>query len=52
MLFKTRRFFFNGLDPLQKLLNEKNMTFKTQSGQEAQQGWVPFEDENGEEIIF
>jgi hypothetical protein len=52
MLFKTRRFFFNGSDPMQKLLNEKNMTFKTESGQEALQGWVPFENENGEEIIF
>jgi hypothetical protein len=31
MLFKTRRFFFNGLDPLQKILNEKNITFKTES---------------------
>jgi hypothetical protein len=52
MYFKTRRFFFNGFDPLQYYLNEKNITFKTESLVEAQQGWVPFEDENGEQIIF
>lgn len=52
MYFKTRRFFFNGFDPLQYHLNEKNITFKTESLVEAQQGWVPFEDENGEQIIF
>ena len=52
MYFKTRRFFFNGFDPLQYHLNEKNITFKTESLVEAQQGWVPFEDENGEKIIF
>ena len=46
MLFKTRRFFFNGLDPLQKILNEKNITFKTESTKELQQGWVPFSNEN------
>jgi len=46
MLFKTRRFFFNGLDPLQKILNEKNITFKTESTIELQQGWVPFNNEN------
>lgn len=52
MLFKTRRFFFNGLDPLQKILNEKNITFKTESVVELQQGWVPYKDENGEEVNF
>ena len=46
MLFKTRRFFFNGSDPLQKILNEKNITFKTESTKELQQGWVPFSNEN------
>lgn len=52
MYFKTRRFFFSGFDPLQYHLNEKNITFKTESLVEPQQGWVPFEDENGEAIIF
>ena len=46
MLFRTRRFFFNGLDPLQKILNEKNITFKTESTMELQQGWVPFNNNN------
>jgi len=46
MLFRTRRFFFNGLDPLQKILNEKNITFKTESTTKLQQGWVPFNNNN------
>ena len=50
MLFRTRRFFFNGVDPLQKILNEKNMTFKTESTIEMQQGWVPFN--NDDEDLF
>lgn len=50
MLFRTRRFFFNGVDPLQKILNEKNMTFKTESAVELQQGWVPFN--NDDEDLF
>jgi hypothetical protein len=50
MLFKTRRFFFNGLDPLQKILNEKNITFKTESTVEPRQGWVPFN--NDDEDLF
>jgi hypothetical protein len=28
MLFRSRRFYFNGLDPMQKLLNDKNINFK------------------------
>jgi hypothetical protein len=50
MLFRTRRFFFNGLDPLQKVLNDKNITFKTESTVEPQQGWVPFT--NNDEDLF
>jgi hypothetical protein len=50
MLFRTRRFFFNGLDPLQKILNDKNITFKTESTIEPQQGWVPFI--NNDEDLF
>jgi hypothetical protein len=37
---------------MQKVMNEKNITFKTESTRELQQGWVPYNDENGEEIIF
>jgi hypothetical protein len=50
MLFRTRRFFFNGLDPLQKVLNDKNITFKTESTVQPQQGWVPFT--NNDEDLF
>jgi hypothetical protein len=50
MLFRTRRFFFNGLDPLQKVLNDKNITFKTESTVDPQQGWVPFN--NNDEDLF
>ncbi len=53
MVFKTRRFFFNGLDSLQKLLNDKDITFKQKSTQQVfDNGWVPYNDENGDEIIF
>ena len=47
MVFKTRRFFFNGLDPLQKLLNEKNIDFKPKQPSQAvlDDGWVPFNNE-------
>ena len=45
-MVRTRRFFFNGLDPLQKILNEKNITFKTELTMELQQGWVPFNNNN------
>lgn len=47
MLFKTRRFFFEGSDPLQKILNEKNMNFMPQQAKidfESQTTWKPFKD--------
>ena len=52
MVFKTRRFFFNGLDHLQKLLNEKDIDFKPKqaSQQVISDGWVPFD--NNENDIF
>jgi hypothetical protein len=34
MLFKTRRFFFNGKDPLQKLLNDNNIDFRPDKGKQ------------------
>ncbi len=54
MLFRTRRFFVNGLDPLQKCLNDQNIDFKQKAPtqQVLDEGWVPFKDENGEENIF
>jgi hypothetical protein len=58
MLFKTRRFFFTGADPLQKIVNEKGLDFlpkqkimfkdpDTFSG-----GWKPYKDDNGDGIDF
>lgn len=54
MLFRTRRFFINGLDQLQKCLNDQNIDFKQKAPtqQVLDEGWVPFKDENGEENIF
>ena len=55
MLFKTRRYFFNGLDPLQKLLNDKNINFVNDikpQHQAKENNWLPFKDDNGEEINF
>lgn len=52
MVFKTRRFFFNGLDHLQKLLNQKNIDFKPKQPTQTvlNEGWVPFDNE--EDDIF
>lgn len=44
MLFKTRRFFFNGIDHLQLMLNKNNIDFKNQQIN-AEQGWIPYEGE-------
>lgn len=44
MLFKTRRFFFNGIDHLQLMLNKNNIDFKNQQTN-AEQGWIPYEGE-------
>ena len=44
MLFKTRRFFFNGIDHLQLILNKNNIDFRNQQ-QKAEQGWIPYEGE-------
>lgn len=47
MLFRTRRFFFNGGDPLQKILNEKNLTFAPpkaiQSTMDSNDKWLPMD---------
>ena len=43
MLFRTRRFFINGLDQLQKCLNDQNIDFKQKAPtqQVLDEGWVP-----------
>ena len=49
MVFKTRRFFFSGIDSLQLLLNQKNIDFKPKQPTQQtfeQDGWVPFSEEN------
>ena len=49
MVFKTRRFFFNGIDSLQLLLNQKNINFKPKEPKQQtfdQAGWMPYSDEN------
>jgi len=49
MVFKTRRFFFTGVDSLQLLLNQKNIDFKPKQPTQQtleQDGWMPFSEEN------
>lgn len=48
MVFKTRRFFFNGSDPLQKLLNEKEISFIPKQGKiDFQRNtWTPLATED------
>ena len=49
MVFKTRRFFFTGIDSLQLLLNQKNIDFKPKQPTQQtleQDGWMPFSEEN------
>lgn len=49
MVFKTRRFFFDGLDSLQFLLNQKNIDFYQNKLPQQQtldnNTWVPFSEE-------
>jgi len=49
-VWDRRRFFVDGRDILQELLNTKKMDFWKR--QEANQSWLPYKDENGEEVIF
>lgn len=49
MLFKTRRFFFNGSDPLEKSIREKKLTFeyvqqKLDIPETEISDWIPSED--------
>lgn len=56
MLFKTRRFFFSGNDPLGKLIRAKELTFEYQQQemplQQLSNNWLPYKDEQGNEIDF
>ena len=58
MDFKTRRFYFNQADPLQKFMNQQkdaaipkqsNFTFEQK---EFTQTWQPYKDDSGEDINF
>jgi len=49
-VWDRRRFFVEGKDILQEMLNTKKMDFWKRK--EASQSWLPYKDENGEEVIF
>jgi hypothetical protein len=49
-VWERRRFFIEGRDILQEMLNSKKMDFWKRT--EASQSWLPYKDENGEEVIF
>ena len=49
-VWERRRFYIEGKDILQELLNSKNLDFWKRK--EASQSWLPYKDENGEEVIF
>jgi len=49
-VWERRRFFIEGKDILQEMLNNKKMDFWKRK--EANQSWLPYKDENGEEVIF
>ena len=53
MFFQTRRFLFNGLDSLQKIINDKNIILRPDVAvQKTFDNWVPYKDNNGEEVNF
>jgi len=49
-IWERRRFFIEGRDFIQELLNNKGYEFWKKK--EASQSWLPYKDENGEEVIF
>ena len=49
-IWERRRFFIEGRDFLQEMLNKRSYDFWKRK--EASQGWFPYQDENGEEVIF
>jgi hypothetical protein len=53
MYFQTRRFLFNGLDSLQKIINDKNIILRPDASvQKTFDNWTPYKDDNGTEINF
>lgn len=53
MVFRTRRFYFNGADPLQKLLNEKGIDFNysQQVMKFKEPLWTPYKDIDNEGMV-
>ena len=49
-IWERRRFFIEGRDFIQEMLNKKEYDFWKKK--EASQSWLPYKDENGEEVIF
>jgi len=49
-IWERRRFFIEGRDFIQEMLNKKGYDFWKKK--EASQSWLPYKDENGEEVIF
>jgi len=49
-LWDRRRFFIEGKDFIQDMLSKKSYDFWKRK--EASQAWLPYKDENGEEVIF
>lgn len=44
MIFKNRRFYFNGSDPMQKLINDKGFDFQPKQAEIEFNGWMPYKD--------
>jgi len=49
-IWDRRRFFIEGRDFIQEMLNKKNLEFWKRK--EANQSWLPYKDEEGGEVIF
>jgi hypothetical protein len=49
-IWERRRFFIEGRDFVQEMLNKRSYDFWKRK--EVSQGWFPYKNENGEEVIF
>lgn len=49
-IWERRRFFIEGRDFIQEMLNKKGLDFWKRK--EASQSWLPYKDEEGGEVIF
>jgi hypothetical protein len=49
-IWDRRRFFIEGRDFIQEMLNKKGLDFWKRK--EANQSWLPYKDEEGGEVIF